>query len=118
MSSVSPPLRFRSSVAIGLYTASAFALTLAPEPPDDDVTVSSHIPVSLPPPPAADNVTAAAPPPLTAQNPPFAAETCAVACETLDSSAGVSLESTTVVSLTALLELDGPGSIFPLGLEK
>lgn len=96
-------------------------MKLSPEPPGDDVTVRSHgVANSLP----AVDVPAAAAVTLTVPQPTFPPETCtalSAACETLDSGSarGESLDSTTVNSLAALLELDGPGSILVFGsLEK
>nr|GMD26976.1 hypothetical protein Iba_chr08dCG9320 [Ipomoea batatas] len=88
-------------------------VALAPEPPGDDVIVCSHVIISLLP---VDVPVATVPVP----HPTFPPETGAALSETretIDSAftIGVSLESTTVDSLAAWLELEGPGSILALG---
>nr|GMC63353.1 hypothetical protein Iba_scaffold32228CG0030 [Ipomoea batatas]GMD28003.1 hypothetical protein Iba_chr08eCG3220 [Ipomoea batatas] len=83
---------------------------MAPEPPGDDVIVCSHVIISLLP---VDVPVATVP--LTVPHPTFPPETGAALSatrETIDSAftIGVSLESTTVDSLAAWLELEGPAA--------
>lgn len=104
-------------------SAQPLALALPPEPPGDEVTVSSHVVVkSLPSVdvPAAAVLTVT----LIVPQPTFPPETWSVlstACEILESNPmrGVSFNSTTVDSLPALPEHDGPDSNVVFGsLEK